>query len=322
MAHTEAPFVEELVNSTLGNGEDRLADPFVLYQRPPMKFALMFANTGPYVEGPAAIALAQAAEEAGFESIWTVEHVVVPAGYGSEYPYDKSGRMPGGDDAPIPDPLVWLTWVASATERINLATGILILPQRNPVVLAKATATLDRLSGGRLLLGIGVGWLQEEFDALGVPFEGRGRRTDEYVAAMRALWRDDDPSFQGEYVAFSSARMWPKPAQELGVPVIVGGHTEAAARRAGRLGDGFFPGRTSPDRLSELFAEMRRAAEEAGRNPDEIEITAGGALDPDGIKAYAELGVARMIVPNFWQDPATVRDDLLKFRDDVMAHVP
>lgn len=282
----------------------------------------MFANTGPYVEGDHAITLARAAEEAGFESLWTVEHVVVPAGYASEYPYDASGRMPGGDDAPIPDPLVWLTWVAAATERINLATGILILPQRNPVVLAKATATLDRMSGGRLRLGIGVGWLEEEFRALGVPFEARGRRTDEYVDAMRTLWREPDPSFSGEFVNFTSARMWPKPSQADGIPIIIGGHTEAAARRAGRLGDGFFPGRTNPARLTELFEVMRKAAADAGRDPDAIELTGGGALDPEGIKAYADLGVSRIIVPNLWYDPATVRDGLMKFADDVISKVP
>lgn len=286
-----------------------------------MNFGLMFANTGPYVRGEHAITLARAAEEAGFESVWTVEHVIVPAGYESEYPYDPSGRMPGGEDAPIPDPLVWLTWVAAATERINLATGILILPQRNPVVLAKETATLDHLSGGRLRLGIGVGWLEEEFAGLGVAFEGRGRRADEYVAAMRTLWRDPDPSFEGEFVRFSHARMWPKPAQPDGVPIIVGGHTGAAARRAGRLGDGFFPGRTDPERLTQLFEEMRRSAKEAGRDPDAIEITGGGALDPEGIKVYADLGVSRIIVPTLWYDPATVRDELLRFGDEVIAKV-
>lgn len=281
----------------------------------------MFANTGRYVDGPAATTLARAAEEAGFESIWTVEHVVVPAGYQSEYPYDRSGRMQGGDDVPIPDPLVWLTWVAAATERIRLATGILVLPQRNPVVLAKETATLDHLSEGRFTLGVGVGWLQEEFDALGVPFEGRGRRTDEYVAALRTLWCQPDPSFDGEFVRFRSARMWPKPAREGGIPIVVGGHTGAAARRAGRLGDGFFPGRTRPERLTELFAEMRRAAGEAGRDPDAVELTAGGALDAEGVKPYADLGVDRIIVPNLWQDPSTVRDELLRFADAVIAKV-
>ena len=152
-----------------------------------MKFGVMFANAGPRARPEDAVAMAQDAEAAGFESLWTVEHVVVPAGYESEYPYSADGRMPGGEDADIPDPLVWLAWVGAVTTTLRLATGILILPQRNPVVLAKELATLDLLSGGRVVLGVGVGWLREEFDALGVPFEERAARTDEYVEALRVL---------------------------------------------------------------------------------------------------------------------------------------
>ena len=148
-----------------------------------MKFGIVFANTGPFTDADAAIELARAAESSGFESLWTVEHTVVPAGYESTYPYDRSGRMPGSDDAPIPDPLVWLSFLASVTTTLQLATGILIQPQRNPVVLAKEVATLDHLSGGRVQLGVGVGWLEEEFDAIGVPFAERGRRTDDGIAA-------------------------------------------------------------------------------------------------------------------------------------------
>jgi probable F420-dependent oxidoreductase len=159
-----------------------------------MKFAIAFANTGPFINPDKAVAMAQAAEAAGFESLWTVEHVVVPADYQSPYPYSDTGKMPGGDDSPIPDPLIWLTYVAAATKEINLATGILILPQRNPVVLAKELATLDFMSNGRMLLGTGVGWMKEEFDAIGVPFNERGKRNDENIAAMRALWSEDKAS--------------------------------------------------------------------------------------------------------------------------------
>src|SRR6266404_5460712 len=142
-----------------------------------MKFGLRYASLGRYSNGPAAVELAQAAESAGFDSIWTVEHVVVPHGYQSRYPYSESGRMGSGlEDFPIPDLLIWLAYVASATRTIKLGTAIVILPQRNPVITAKAVATLDHLAGGRrVLLGIGVGWLAEEFATLGVPFEDRGR---------------------------------------------------------------------------------------------------------------------------------------------------
>jgi len=151
-----------------------------------MKFGLRYCNTGRYVDPKEAVALAQAAEAAGFESLWTVEHTIVPDGYASAYPYDPSGKMAGGkNDFPLPDPLIWMAYVAAATNRIKLATGILILPQHNPVLAAKQIATLDHLSRGRILIGIGAGWLQEEFAALGVPFAERGARTDEYIAAMR-----------------------------------------------------------------------------------------------------------------------------------------
>src|SRR5438034_9890756 len=171
-----------------------------------MKFGILFANVGHAVVPEGATALATIAEDAGYESLWTVEHVVVPADYQSQYPYSPSGRMPGPEESPIPDPLIWLTWVGAATTTLRLATGILILPQRNPVILAKELATLDVLSKGRVELGVGVGWLREEFDALGVPFEERGARTDEYVEALRTLWREEEPCFEGHYARFDRAK--------------------------------------------------------------------------------------------------------------------
>lgn len=287
-----------------------------------MKFGIVFANTGPFADPQQALTLARAAEAAGFESLWTVEHVVVPSGYESTYPYDRSGRMPGSDDADIPDPLVWLSYIASATSTLRLATGVMILPQRNPVVLAKEVATLDALSGGRVELGIGVGWLAEEFDAIGVPFEGRGRRTDEYIGAMRALWGEDQASFSGEFAEFENCILRPRPAHGA-VPVHVGGHTEVAARRAGRLGNGFFPGKGSHESLAALFDVARRSAVEHGRDPDSIEFTTGGngVFGPRAAQEaaeLAELGVDRVVVPAFlfWNDPET---SLAEFGETVIA---
>ncbi len=288
-----------------------------------MKFGLRYASLGRYASGPAAVELAQAAEAAGFDSIWTVEHVVVPHGYQSRYPYSPTGRMGSGlEDFPIPDPLIWLAYIASATRTIKLGTAILILPQRNPVVTAKAAATLDHLAGGRrVLLGIGVGWLAEEFASLGVPFEDRGPRTDEYVAAMRALWSQERASFKGRFVSFSEVFCRPLPADRR-IPIIVGGDTRAAARRAGRLGDGYFPARGAP---AELLAEMRRAAVEAGRNPADIEITVSAPPEPAEIEGLAKLGVTRVAVPvsSAAGLPAqvTTPDDVLRYGKNVIARL-
>src|SRR5436309_10137392 len=288
-----------------------------------MKFGLRYANLGRYANGPAAVELAQAAEAAGFDSIWTVEHVVVPHGYQSRYPYSDTGRMGSGlEDFPIPDPLIWLTYIASATRTLKLGTAILILPQRNPVITAEAVAALDHLAGGgRVLLGIGVGWLAEEFATLGVPFEDRGARTDEYVAAMRALWSQERASFSGRFVSFRNVFCRPLPPDRR-IPVIVGGDTKAAARRAGRIGDGYFPARGAP---AELFDEMRRAAEAAGRNPDAIEITTAAPTDLFEIEALTKRGVARVAVAISGAAglPAQVRtpDNVLRYGKDVIARL-
>jgi probable F420-dependent oxidoreductase len=265
-----------------------------------MKFGLAFANIITFAEREGLVRLGQSAEAAGFESVWTVEHVVYPEGYGSTYPYDPSGRMAMTADTPLPDPLLWLAFVAAATETLRLGTGILILPQRNPVVLAKEVATLDHLSGGRVELGIGVGWLKEEFDALGVPFEGRGARTDEHIAVMRALWDGDHADFEGDLFSFTDISSNPKPTNGR-VPIHIGGHTRVAAERAGRIGDGFFPGRGD---IVELVDIVRQTAADAGRDPSAVEISYGseGLMGPDALataQELAEAGVDRAIVPSF-----------------------
>lgn len=282
-----------------------------------MKFGMLFANVGPFGRPALAAELGHICEETGLESVWTVEHVIVPTGYTSEYPYSKDGKMPGGETAPIPDPLVWLTWVGAHTTSLHLATGILILPQRNPVVLAKEVATLDALTEGRVILGIGVGWLEEEFDALGVPFGERGARTDEHVAVMRALWAGESVDFKGDFTTLRGANSFPHPEQG-SVPIVVGGHTLIAARRAGRLGDGFFPGKGDID--AQLGA-MRAAALDAGRDPDAIEITRGGAMDRDSVQRMADEGVDRFVIPPLAFDGDGLRDALSRFADEVITKI-
>ena len=284
-----------------------------------MKFGIAFANAGPSARPSHARELARLAEANGFESLWTVEHVAVPRDYASTYPYARDGKMPGGEDTDIPDPLIWLTYVAAVTEKIRLCTGILILPQRNPVVLAKAVASLDLLSEGRVELGVGVGWLAEEFAAIGVPFEDRGARTDDYIEALRAIWSEGDASYSGQFASFERLVSKPAPAQPGGPPIVVGGHSDAAARRAGRLGDGFFPGARGREELAHLIEVMRATASEAGRDPNSIEITAGGRPNLDTVKAWADMGVSRFLIPPLGFDVDTLATQLPKFADEVIS---
>lgn len=282
-----------------------------------MKYGLAFANTGPATDPAYASRFVQAAEAAGFESVWTVEHVIWPDQYDSVYPYHPSGKMAGDRSTPIPDPLVWLTWVGAATSTIRLGTGILLLPERNPVVLAKEAATVAHLTSGRLELGIGIGWLREEFDALGIPFAGRAARTDEYVRVLRELWTNDSADFEGEFVTFSDVSSNPKPPGNH-IPITVGGHSAGAARRAGTLGDAFWPAVGGFDELGELFDITRQTAADAGRNPADVTLCGSPPhgirqLDED-VEALAGLGVERMIIPAFFffaEDPAPGLRDVM-----------
>lgn len=281
-----------------------------------MKFGLMFANTGPFITPDGLTLLAQTAEAVGVESLWTVEHVVVPMGYASTYPYSKNGKMPGTEEAPIPDPLVWLTYAAAVTKKINLATGIIILPQRHPFYLAKEAATLDVLSGGRLILGIGVGWLEEEFKALKVPFHRRGAITDESIGALRDLWSKGASEHKGERYAWPSVESNPKPLKGK-VPIVVGGHSKASARRAARYGDGFFPARA--DKLDECLVELKIECERIGRDPAEIEITTGSLPTLDEVKRLEDMGVGRFTVgpPGF--TPDALRAGLEKLGNELIS---
>jgi probable F420-dependent oxidoreductase len=262
-----------------------------------MKFGLMSANLMGNVEGVAAGELASTAEDVGFHSIWAVEHAVVPVQYASTYPYDEGGRLfKGASQLDHSDPLIWLAFAAASTSTIRLATGILILPQRNPLIAAKEIASLDRLSNGRLDLGIGVGWLREEFDALGIPFEARGARTDEYLQALRVLWSEVEAEFHGEFVDFEPVYCQPKPTQQA-IPILVGGHSDRAARRAGELGDVFFPAERPVETLASLHRLAKEYAEKAGRDPSLIELWTSSTGDRDHLDQLAELGVSQVMIP-------------------------
>jgi probable F420-dependent oxidoreductase len=285
-----------------------------------MKFGLMFANAGPFSYPESFENLVRTAEEVGIESIWSVEHVVVPVGYNSVYPYSPDGKMPGPESVPIPDPIVPLAYAAAITKNLRLGTGVVILPQRHPLYVAKQMATVDVLSHGRAMLGVGIGWLEEEFDALGIPFKERAKRTEESIKAIRSLWKDEPQPFDGQFYKWKAVESNPKPVQRGGVPIIVGGHAKGAARRAARCGDGFFPGRGDVDSLQSLFAEMRDECAKIGRNPNEIELTAGTPVtDLDSVRQYAEMGVSRMIIAPPAFDPDGVKKGLHEFANNVIA---
>lgn len=264
-----------------------------------MKFGLAWAS-GVGGDPASALEICRRAEALGFESVWGGEHVVIPAKIESRYPYTKDGKLRAGPEKPILDPLIWLAYVAAAAPTLRLGTCILILPQRNPLVLAKELATLDVLSGGRVELGIGVGWMREEFDALGIKWERRGARNDEYVAAMRALWADPVAEFHGDFVDFDPVTCSPRPVNG-NIPILVGGDTPVAVKRAARLADGYFPTTTKFEDLKKLIGDLHEALEENGRQPDEVEINAvfGTQMaDPAaGVEEMKAIGVGRAMVP-------------------------
>lgn len=263
-------------------------------------------------------AFAQHVEACGFESLVVVEHTVVVSRYTSVYPYDESGRMELPDDCPIPDPLDLLTFLAAGTRTLGLATGVLVLPNHHPVVLAKRTATLDVLSGGRLRLCVGAGWMREEVEACGVDFTTRGRRADEQIQVLRALWAGNGEKgvdHHGEFFDLDGAMTYPRPVRG-DIPVHVGGHSRAAARRAGRYGDGLQPLGVAGDELAALVAEMRTAAEAAGRDPAALELSLGhlvSRIDAARADRLAELGASRIVLA------ASATPDLAQQLDELSA---
>ena len=255
-----------------------------------MKLGLFNVNFNP-INGPdEVIATVRAAEAAGFDSIWAGEHVVLPD--------PQVPPSPMGPQDPALDPLVALTWAAAHSSTVRLATGIVIIPQRNPVVLAKQVASLDVLSHGRVTLGVGVGYLEPEFRAIGADFENRGAVTDEYLDAMHHLWYDEHPEFHGRFADFAGVDAYPRPVQQP-IPIVIGGHTKRAYRRAVSRGQGWYGFATTPESTAESLAGLRTAASEVTRpaelGPLEITVTPRGRLTPEVASAYAELGVDRLV---------------------------
>ncbi|TQM43501.1 LLM class F420-dependent oxidoreductase [Pseudonocardia cypriaca] len=265
---------------------------------------LFLHNAAVQSDPTAAARVARHAEELGYDSLWAGEHVVLPS------PRVPPSPMEPGD--PILDPIVLLAHLAAHTSRVRLGTGVIVLPQRNPLVLAKQLASLDVVSGGRLVVGVGAGYLEPELSAIGVPMAERGSRTDEYLAAMRTLWTSDAPIHSGKHVRFAGVDAHPRPVQRP-LPVVVGGRTAAAHRRAARDADGWYGYMHSPESTAEQVTALRKAAAEAGRDrPLHISVTPERRLDTATVQAFADAGADRLIVaPRADADG----DALLRFLD-------
>ena len=262
-----------------------------------MDFGLFAALAAPYVTTEGLIALGTEAEAHGVESLWVAEHVVLFDEYAPDYPYDENGRFPATADSGILEPLTTLAFLAGQTSTVRLGTGILLLPQRNPVYTAKEVANVDWLSDGRVDLGIGVGWQQEEFAAVNVSWPKRGKRTDEYIAVMRSLWTEDTSTFHGEFYELDKARMYPKPTQAH-LPIHIGGESDAAMARAARLGDGWYTFNRLPEDVGPALARLDDLLEQNGRTRADVQISVCPymhPLTPDMVTAYGEAGVDRVI---------------------------
>ena len=281
-----------------------------------MQFGLFGINIGPGSQPETLIKIAQAAEAAGFDSVWTGEHVVLPD------PAIPSSPME--PEVPLLDPTVAFSFIASHTKQLRLGTGIIILPQRNPLVLAKELASLDVLSGGRLIFGIGIGYLKPEFDALGIPFEEKGRRTIEYLEAMCAIWSQAQPAYQGKFVSFRGVQSLPRPVQQPSPPIVFGGMTPYAFRRAVSHGHGWYGFALDLEGTKRCVDGLREALQKTTRPAElgelEISVTPTGTLDRDTIERYADLGVQRLILPPR-QNPEAATNYLHLTEADVLAFV-
>lgn len=273
-----------------------------------MRFDLWLPTANPFATPRYLEAVCREAEARGVDRIWVGEHVVLFDEYASRYPYAADGRIPVGGETGLLDPFVTLAFMAAHTSTVRLGTAMCLLPQRNPVYTAKEVATLDWLSGGRVDFGVGVGWLREEFEALGVPWPARGRRTDEYLAVVRALWEDDPSEFHGELFDLPACRQHPKPLQRP-VPVHIGGESDAALRRVARSANGWVPFDQEPEALAALVGRLDEALEAEGRGRQEIEVTVCPyfkATTPEQVAGYGEAGATALAAVLFAFDESQV----------------
>jgi len=267
-----------------------------------MKVGYFAVGIGPTVNPQLVRVIATTAERLGFSTIWAPEHVVLLEEYASKYPY-SSGKFPAPPDTPIADPFTRLAYAAACTSTIRLGTGICLVPEHNPLVLAKTVATVDRLSGGRFIFGVGVGWLAEEFQALGISFDRRAQRTREYIEVMRKLWTQRSSSHQGEFVNFTSIMSYPKPVSEKGVPIWFGGESGPALRRVAEYGDGWLGFNLLPHQAAEKVKRIEELLRVNGRRRSDVHLAVSPYTNPiraDDLKRYRDAGVDEIALLSGW----------------------
>ncbi len=319
-----------------------------------MKYGFTLPGRGPLATPERLGTLARRGEELGYDTLYTGDHILVPRSISSPYPYTESGEFPGSPSGESMEQLTLLSFLAGQTTSIRLATSVIIVPHRNPLVAAKALATLDVLSNGRLVVGVGVGWMREEFEALGLPpFEERGAVTDEYIRAFKELWTSDDPSFEGKYVKFDNISFLPKPVQKPHPPIWVGGESRPALRRTAELADGWYPLGSNPtypmgtpEQLKAGLARLAAYARRFNRDPAEIEVIyrthqfqlerngggssgertlfvgAAGEIASD-IRQYEQIGVGSLVFDfvRQTQDMSEVLERMEEFATEVWPQV-
>jgi probable F420-dependent oxidoreductase len=275
-----------------------------------MDIGVHLPHVGPQATRETIRTFARRMEELGYDSLWVSDHVVIPRQYESRYPYHPSGQL-GWTELPLLEPVATLLFVAGVTERVRLGTTVLVVPMRNPVLHAKLLATLDVLSGGRLIFGAGVGWLREEFEALDEPFDHRGARMDEYLTVIKRLWTEDDPSFEGRFyrLSLSNVACFPRPVQQPHPPLYIGGNTEPALRRAARIGDSWHAAGSPPEEIEAALPKLQQYVREAGRDPAAVPVTvripvrAGDdATTLDRLRRYRDLGVTHLCLETGFRD--------------------
>ncbi len=279
-----------------------------------MEVGVRLPNAGPKASPENILTTARLAERLGFHSLWVTDRVMLPRQVESVYPYGANGQWDSAGGANL-DPLLTLAWAGSVAPSLKLGTSVLVAPLRHPVLLAKQLSALDYLSGGRVILGIGVGWMKEEFAQLGVPFHDRGKRTEELVQVLRVLWSGETADFHGHYWSLSQCRMAPRPVQSA-IPVVWGGHSDVALRRVALLGDGWHPTRITIDELREGMRRLRQFCHEASRDPELVPvIVRPGATYRVTAETHAQhlaLGVQHLVIDTPVNDPsmANVQEEM------------